>query len=184
MAYLKDLSDYTFSPPEADQPKMKSIGFLQPDKTFDVHQPTEEVLDLLWQHCKISVNETRGIHRCEFCQAPPKTVYASRKDSQGLIRLGGAEILVFSAEGEIYAAPNLVYHYVHVHHYNPPDEFLEALIYGPSPANPLYFGHLRRTKFQWKETHFSEIFPVLGVENIDGVLHRYEMRDSTYLDQS
>jgi hypothetical protein len=186
MAYFKDLSTYSYSDvsPGPEQPPMKNIGFLEPDRRFSIHPPTEEVLDRLWEHCKISIEGSRGSHQCKFCQPPPKIVYASRKGSPGLFHLGASQIVVFSEQGEAYVAPNLVYHYVHVHHYNPPDEFLEALIYGPGPTNPVYFGHLRRTGFEWHETPFSTPSSTFDFENIDGELIRYEVRDSTYLDQS
>lgn len=46
--------------------------------------------------------------------------------------LGGAEIRVLG-EQEIYAAPDLIYHYVVDHRYQPPDEFVQAVLQGPSP---------------------------------------------------
>lgn len=42
--------------------------------------------------------------------------------------LGSAEIRVKAKDGRIYAAPNLIYHYVAEHDYDPPKEFIEALL--------------------------------------------------------
>jgi hypothetical protein len=56
--------------------------------------------------------------------------------------LGSAEIRVFGKGELIYAAPNLIYHYVSVHCYKPPEEFLQALEEGPSPPGSEYFKRL------------------------------------------
>lgn len=72
---------------------------------------------------KIRVNQTRGFHRCDFC-APVQ---------QGLTQ-EGEELLLGSAEirvgigAVIYAAPDLIFHYVSVHPYHPPAAFLHALL--------------------------------------------------------
>lgn len=49
--------------------------------------------------------------------------------------LGGAEIRILG-EQEIYAAPDLIYHYVVDHQYQPPDEFVQAVLKGPAPNSP------------------------------------------------
>ena len=43
-------------------------------------------------------------------------------------RLGSAEMTVKGKDGKIYAAPNLIYHYMAAHDYDPPKEFVEALL--------------------------------------------------------
>ena len=64
-------------------------------------------------------------------------------------RLGSAEIRVFGADGSVYAAPTLLYHYVSVHHYKPPDEFMRAMKEGPRPPVPEYFHELDRLGLKW-----------------------------------
>jgi len=58
------------------------------------------------------------------------------------MELGFAEIRVFGDRGKIYAAPNMIYHYVTSHHYKPPSEFVQALKNGPSPPHPEYLHRL------------------------------------------
>lgn len=165
MAYFSDLSIYTYisSPPKAtnilwlglDQnlpntasfhpAGTKNVGWLSLGHDFPMMQPTEEILDLIWKHCKISVQQTRGIHRCEFCSGP---VGNTERHGERLV-LGSAEIRVFSNHGYTYAAPNLIYHYISVHQYKPPDEFLLALARGPRPPSPEYFERLGRTGLDW-----------------------------------
>ena len=38
-------------------------------------------------------------------------------------------LILVIAVGAIYAAPNLIYHYVAEHHYAPPQEFVDALLH-------------------------------------------------------
>jgi hypothetical protein len=59
------------------------------------------------------------------------------------IELGYAQIFVFGRRGKIYDAPNMIYHYVTVHHYKPPEEFIKAIKRGPNPPNPEYFDMLQ-----------------------------------------
>ena len=62
------------------------------------------------------VKQTRGIAVCPFCEG------------QELERpRGSAEIRVIG-EARKYAAPELVYHYVVVHDYQPPTEFITAVL--------------------------------------------------------
>ncbi len=56
----------------------------------------------------------------------------------GELVLGSAEIRVFGSNGVTYAAPDMIYHYVAEHEYKPPDEFIEAVLYGPLPDTVEY----------------------------------------------
>lgn len=58
--------------------------------------------------------------------------------------LGTAEIRAYGANGVLYAAPTLIYHYVAMHHYQPPDEFVRAAMTGPRPPGDDYRALLRR----------------------------------------
>jgi hypothetical protein len=117
----------------------------------------DELLDAIWQYCTVSVAQTRGLHACEFCQGHSSND-AERKDQRLL--LGSAEIRVFSATGDIYAAPNLIYHYMLVHRYRPPDEFVLAAKIGPPPPSPEYFAHFAQLGLRWNKTLVREGAPV------------------------
>jgi hypothetical protein len=52
-------------------------------------------------------------------------------DGEGVV-LGSAEIRIIGDE-DIYAAPDLIYHYVTAHNYKPPTEFVQAVAQGPDP---------------------------------------------------
>jgi hypothetical protein len=149
MAFLKDLSDHTYANSVFGNRGTKAIGWLAQGYDFPTAVPKEEDLDLLWQYCSISVAHMRGGHDCEFCP----TGSARRAERNGERRLlGTAEIRVFSPVGWIYAAPNLIYHYVAVHHYRPPDEFLQALREGPRPPSQDFFNALSEAELEWNST--------------------------------
>ena len=55
---------------------------------------------------------------------------------------------MFSESGVIYAAPTLIYHYVEVHEYKPPDEFIRALSEGRGPLSREYFSRLEELELE------------------------------------
>lgn len=148
MAYFKDLSDYGYDP-EFVRPRTKAVGWLARGHELPTATPDEDLLDLLWLFCSISVAPMRGGHPCEFCLAPG-TFQVERHGKRLL--LGAAEIRVFSQKGITYAAPTLIYHYVAAHHYKPPDEFLDALENGPRPGSQQYTDALDAAQLEWRRT--------------------------------
>jgi hypothetical protein len=81
------------------------------------------------------VNQTRGFHVCQFCdfgppippgdQAALDARYRQWRDSGAL---SSAEIRVVAKDGRVYAAPVLISHYVDAHSYQPPQEFVAAVM--------------------------------------------------------
>jgi hypothetical protein len=136
MAYFEDLSDYVYAAGFV-RPGTKAVGWLARGHAFPTMTPDEEVLDLLWLYCSISVAQTRGGHDYEFC--PVGSARYFERNGQRLV-LGTSEIRVFFRDRRIYSAPTLIYHYAAVHHYKPPDAFLQALREGPRPPNQEVFG--------------------------------------------
>src|SRR6516165_1689908 len=135
MAYYPELSVYRYSESEHRFGTV-NVGWLESGHEFRKQEPTEEMLERLWGFCRISISLSRGIHTCEFCSGV--ATYQAKRNEETLL-LGSTEIRVFSGRGHIYAAPTLIYHYVSVHHYAPPDEFLRALNEGPPPGSREYF---------------------------------------------
>jgi hypothetical protein len=152
MAYFNDLSEYTYDL-EFARPGTITVGWLDREHSFRASLPSDEILTLLWTFCSTSVALTRGLHACEFC--PSGSAYFSERNGKRLL-LGAAEIRVFSDGGRIYAAPNLIYHYVLIHHYQPPEEFVKALCKGPQPPNQEYFECLEKLGLKWQTTSSGE----------------------------
>lgn len=148
MAYIPDLSDYDYHP-EFQRPGTKAVGWLDQGHDFQTALPSEVLLGVLWEFCKTSVAQMRGVHTCPFCQDP--TANEVQRGGKCLL-LGTSEIRVFSRDGNVYAAPTLMYHYVADHHYRPPAEFVNALFEGPRPASEEYFALLQSLNLEWRST--------------------------------
>ena len=132
MAYFSDLSPYKYGFFWDGVPGALNIGWLALGHAFETAQPIDSDLDLLWMHCKVAVNASRGLHACEFCSNwSTDDFYATRNGE--MLLLGFSEIRVIGPSGQSYAAPSLIYHYIREHHYKPPDSFLTALRTGLAP---------------------------------------------------
>ena len=160
MAYFPDLSEYTYFELSKGRSLTRNVGWLDAMHDFPAEEAASELLDLLWQYCLVLVLSTRGLHSCEFCSSEYPT-YEARGDLKVL--LGSAEIRVFSKSGDVYAAPNLIYHYVSCHRYQPPAPFVAALHEGhegPSPTTSAYFDRLKDLGLKWAENPHVEEEPV------------------------
>lgn len=111
-------------------------GFLRADQTTFGNLPGVMVYD----YSTLTSEQVSGM-----VNGSGTTIGFCRAERNGEERLlGVAEIRVFSGDGRVYAAPTLIYPYVAVHHYKPPDEFIEALRTGPPPSSQEYFDILAR----------------------------------------
>src|SRR5450631_2208157 len=155
MTYFADLTDYTYIPTgHASHAGTKNVGWLNAGHAFEKAAPTEELLDRLWTYCSVSVAQTRGIHRCEFC--PGKDVHLADRKGDKLL-LGTSEIRVFAGFGHVYAAPTLIYHYVSEHRYKLPEPFVRALMADPAPPAAEYFDRLAQASLDWRKTSNLEL---------------------------
>jgi hypothetical protein len=131
MGYYQDLTPYTYDDNEFDSLTL-NVGWLDKGHEYSTGDVSESFVDRLWMFCRVFAAHTRGCHPCRFCQKPsPGSTLVQRNNEE--LGLGSAEIRVFGKNGTVYAAPNLIYHYVTAHHYRPPDEFIQAVLEGPQP---------------------------------------------------
>ena len=148
MTYYPDLSRYEYHRGMFDRPRTLNVGWLAREHAFDVAPPSDELLDAIWQYCKVSVAQMRGIHDCDFC--PGEYVESAEYKGEKLL-LSTSEFRVFDDNGDIYAAPTLIFHYVQRHHYRPPQAFVAALFRGPAPPDAAYFARLQ-LGLEWDAT--------------------------------
>jgi hypothetical protein len=77
----------------------------------------------------------RGVAECTFCQAAgiasPGPIWSQ-------------ENIIVPGEGEVYAAPGGIVHYVEAHAYCPPSEFVAAALRCPPCDSPEYLEALRK----------------------------------------
>lgn len=151
MTYFRDLSPYEYGLHWGGVPGAQNVGWLALGHPYETAQPLERDLDLLWLHCKVAIHATRGRHFCEFCRSWKLKDFCVSRNCEH-ITLGSSEIRVIGESGQCYAAPNLIYHYVSLHYYKPPDSFLSALRSGPKPPSDEYFGGLRTRQLTWDST--------------------------------
>lgn len=153
MTYFKVLSIYAYGGNKANWPLENNVGWLGPGHSFPTAASTEPLLDFVWKFCRVMVNPMRGIHPCHLCIAnnsrtPPFESHYFERNGEKLL-LSSAEIPSFSNRGAIFAAPNLIYHYISAHHYQPPEEFIESLTEGLCPPDPEYFARLEKLGHEW-----------------------------------
>lgn len=114
VTFFADLTPYTYLQPEEEQAETVNIGWLDRWHAFPTGETSEEFRGKLQQLCLRRVKQTRGFHSCAFCKGRDKPH-------------GSAEIRI-PGKDCVYAAPELVYHYVVAHAYKPPEEFIEAVL--------------------------------------------------------
>jgi hypothetical protein len=146
VAHFDDLSPYAYDAAAAGRASAKNVGWLDAVHDFTKGAASAGLLEAIWEHCFILVTPTRGLHPCGLCDS------SSNVFERGGTRLllGSAEIRVFGAEGEVFAAPNLLYHYVAEHQYRPPPAFTQALASGPRPGSEEYKRALEGLGVAWR----------------------------------
>jgi hypothetical protein len=92
------------------------VGWLDSGKYYNQGLFNPVLLKKLEQIMDLTPIQTKGFHLCPFC----KNATSSR------------EAFVLSAE-KVYQIPQMIIHYIKVHNYFPPSEFIEALKYTPLP---------------------------------------------------
>jgi hypothetical protein len=151
VAYYPDLSPYEYwldhQPRAPADPNVLNIGWLGKRHPYPREAPSDAFLERLWAFCRVRVHQTRGFHSCELKPCPPPHGLRVQRNGEEL-HLGSAEIRVFGRGEIVYAAPNLIYHYVAAHHYRPPEDFVQAVLEGPWPGSPGY--QARASEYDWR----------------------------------
>ena len=133
MTYFKDLTPYTYT--QVDQ--SLNIGWLSVSEEYVIGETSLEFKEKLRQFCldENVIKIMRGFQECEFCGLS-STDWARTHPSYGenskWMSIGDGEIRVIG-DGVIYAAPALIYHYIVEHQYQPPQEFIDAVLNGRQP---------------------------------------------------
>lgn len=78
---------------------------------------------------------TLSSHRCDFCRFSRGPVFVSIAGRS--LRIGD-KILFVPGDGKLYAAPNMIVHYIDSHEYAPPEEFVAAVLKCPAMDSEAY----------------------------------------------
>lgn len=149
MTHFRDLTPYSYGAADSPNAGARNIGWLAAGVDFPTSPPDQSFVDRLWLFCKVSIGQTRGLHECELCRS--RDANAARRNEEELL-LGSAEIRAIGEQGQLYAAPNLIYHYVVSHNYSPPPEFVHAVLLGPCPPEDAYYERLSKLRLNWSST--------------------------------
>jgi len=116
MPWYDDLTPHTYTDTENDT--VVNVGWLAAGHEFPKGKTSDEFRAALERLCETPIVQHKGFHDCEFC--------GGRLHDEST---GNGQIRVRGADGIWYAAPTLVAHYVTVHEYLPPPEFIEAVLH-------------------------------------------------------
>ena len=130
MAWYPDLSPYEYM---SGQPSMVNVGWLERDRPYATGSVPPEFLPKLQQLASEPANLCRGFHVCDLCEQPSSATATAAISADQFYtwsegRRGNGEVRVQSRAGLVYAAPALVAHYVELHGYCPPNEFIQAVL--------------------------------------------------------
>lgn len=127
--FMEDMQPYQYGVPVA-LADVFAIGWLSAEQAYPKGELNPAVIRMIEKLLSTHrVNQMRGYHTCELCgRSPIGWTTASGKE----VLLGSAEIWIPSLDQKrMYAAPDLIYHYVVDHEYLPPREFQEAVLAAP-----------------------------------------------------
>ncbi|MGC5286703.1 hypothetical protein [Micromonospora sp. DT231] len=136
MTYFADLTPYTYLERHEDEPGLTdepwpdlpllNVGWLDAAHPFPTGAPPDGLMPALNDLAKTRAHQTRGYHFCEIC------IRDMGEDAREAIRLGviarGSAEFQVQGNGVVYAAPQLLLHYVSAHEYLPPAEFCAAAL--------------------------------------------------------
>jgi hypothetical protein len=134
--YIEDLSTRAYF---AHGDRVRAVGWLEADHPFALGSVSDEFLRVLKAHIAKAFQPVlyMGLHRCSFCE------------QQGRIQKGHSNLLIPTTE-RLYVAPQLVVHYIENHGYQPPLEFLAAVLGCPEQQSDAYFELLRPFECCWR----------------------------------
>ena len=126
--YFPVLSVYCYNGP-IRLCNIRNVGWLDKRFPFEQGETSDEFHQALFDLCKKPIYRTRGYHFCPYCPRPENWEDNGIVERNGESVGGGtAEIWVRGKGIVIYAAPNLILHYLIAHRYLPPAAFIEAVL--------------------------------------------------------
>jgi hypothetical protein len=110
-------------------PHVRAVGWLCAEHPFPIGDVLVEFVDRLralcqrWGDCPEALwwPVCAGPHECEFCH---------HYRASGNLGVPSGKVL--------FVAPEMILHYVEVHRYRPPDEFISAVLACPIPGSAEY----------------------------------------------
>jgi hypothetical protein len=122
--YFEDLSEYSYDMGVAIR-GVRNVGWLDASHEYAKGSIDAAVLEKITTLAlQKSVNQMRGFHYCELCSTEELRIEQGGKKRL----LGSSELWVPDNAGGYFASPNLVVHYIQAHGYQPPSDYVEAVM--------------------------------------------------------
>ncbi|GIJ44107.1 hypothetical protein Val02_09930 [Virgisporangium aliadipatigenens] len=132
--YFRDFTPYGYLGTGYGDRRALNIGWLAMGEPFETGYVAPPVLEHLKRLAKTPSNLTRGYHFCEWCvqalhsaDGSPVDPRTLAEDLRAIGALGNGEIAVRAPDGGLYVAPVMICHYIEMHGYRPPEEFVGAI---------------------------------------------------------
>jgi hypothetical protein len=133
--HFVDLTPYTYGPEMGDPPAL-NVGWLDIATPFESGPVPAGFIQRLKQLVSQQHHsQMRGFQVCQFCNDLEAALKAGDGFDRNLYnechadgRFSSAEIRTQGEDGRWYASPRMIAHYVEVHGYRPPEEFIEAVM--------------------------------------------------------
>lgn len=132
--YFEDLTKYEYMTTE----NSRNVGWLEKGHFINKGAVPDEFVKKLWKYLRYPVQVCRGFHVCDFCKIT-KTGVPTVTYKGETREVGYYEIRVWDENGDMYAAPSLILHYILAHGYEPPQEFIDAVINSPDASSEEYY---------------------------------------------
>lgn len=134
MAYYKDFTVCAYFDSSEWLCRLMAIGWLEQGKPYSKGSTDSKVVDrihLLREEFKEAFSSVkfRGLHSCSLCPA----IYAD----SALLDYSHINLFI-PHRGFVFVAPGRVDHYIEMHHYRPPESFIDSLLACPSPFSSEY----------------------------------------------
>lgn len=135
MSYIDDLAEWPLAGKTIDT--LRAVGWLERGRAFTQGEVSDRFFEALMQ---LLVDPWQpfanaGRHACSLCRfvgGPAEISY------EGTTVALGASNLFVPGDGVIYVAPSLVAHYVDAHEYQPPEQFMKAVLECPQMRSMQY----------------------------------------------
>ena len=127
--FYPDLSPCTYSHVD---PERVAVGWLDGAHPFSQGSVSSGLVERLVELSLHPTIQHRGLHPCELCPPDQGRAVFARTSSGEELRLGSAIFYVPSRDSRVFAAPTLISHYIAVHGYQPPAEFIDAVLHPPA----------------------------------------------------
>ena len=146
MTYFRDLTPCDYGASFSGLTHVVAVGWLEPPFEFPrglVNRATRDRLQTLLS-ARWALSSAFGSHACRFCAEAAGIDGRSADFGLGELPRGSANILI-PGRDVVYAAPELILHYIDAHQYCPPAAFARAVRVCPPMQSKRYFLALMTT---------------------------------------